>query len=109
MAQLVGKNEAVDYINGMNRQRPSEGMEYPTNTNMRGGARPGGHRGENDREHHAGGESVGQDDVMEREPHNMGMGVGNMSRRMMPRDNAMPQNNVMMKKGGMMHEKRDCR
>jgi hypothetical protein len=106
MTQIVGRNEAIAYVDGMARQRDSEGMEYPTNTNMRGGARAGGSRGENDRERHAAGDAVGADD--EREAHAMGMDVG----RFIPRDNVMRSaDNVMrsaMKRGGMM-DKKDCR
>ncbi len=101
MTQILGKNEAIDYVNGMARQRDSEGMEFPTNTNMRGGARAGGSRGENDvRERHAAGDVVGEDDKPE--AHAMGMGVGmrnDSMRRPMP---------GAMKNGGMMYKK-NCR
>lgn len=102
MTQILGKNEAIDYVNGMARQRDSEGMEFPTNTNMRGGARAGGSRGENDvRERHAAGDVVGEDNKPE--PHSMGMGVGfrNYANIGRPTPRAL-------KNGGMM-DKKDCR
>ena len=97
MTQIVGRNEAIAYVDGMARQRDSEGMEYPTNTNMRGGARPGGSRGENDRERHAAGDVVGKDE--EREAHAMGMGVG-MSRGPMRRPMPQAEPEAAMKRGG---------
>ena len=65
MSQLVGRNEGVEYVKGMVRQSESTGMEYPKDSNMRGGAKAGGNRGENDRHHHATGDMV-QDDVMKK-------------------------------------------
>ena len=50
---LVGKNEGISYVQGMPRQSESRGMQYPSDTNMRGGSR---------REHHAAGDMVGKAD-----------------------------------------------
>ncbi len=51
--ELVGKNEGIAYVKGMVNQRESTGMQYPSDTNMRGGSR---------REHHASGDMVGKAD-----------------------------------------------
>jgi len=58
MAQLIGKNEGVDYVRGMVHQRASHTMEYPSDTNMRGGAKAAGRRSEGERHHHATGGAV---------------------------------------------------
>jgi hypothetical protein len=53
--ELVGKNEGISYVKGMVHQRESTGMQYPSDTNMRGGSR-------SHREHHAEGDMVGKAD-----------------------------------------------
>ncbi len=80
MATLIGKNEGIEYVHRMVNQRSSGQLDYPSETNIRGNAKPG-HRDENShvahlvshgpdhtfisrgarkgREHHAKGDVVG--------------------------------------------------
>ena len=98
MAYLTGhKNEGIDYVMKMPSQRKSDDLEYPGNTNMRGGARAGGKRGENDIEHHAEGDMVGEKRAM----------GGPMMRRPMPGAMRGPDDvaGKAMKCGGKMSGK----
>jgi hypothetical protein len=74
---LVGKNEGISYIEGMPRQSESRGMQYPSDTNMRGGSH---------REHHAAGDVVGKSEGE--------MVKKAMGGQMGPRSNAMRMPNA---------------
>ena len=112
MAQLVGRNKGVEYIKNMPHQRDSYGMEYPTDTNMRGGAKAGGNRGENDirRECHAEGDMIGRErgmghaegDMVEKKRGGMMRHAQGDMVQMSPR----PMSNARMmahKRGGKVH------
>ena len=53
--ELVGKNEGISYVKSMVHQRAATGMEYPSDTNMRGNSKQC-------REYHAAGDMVGKAD-----------------------------------------------
>lgn len=106
MTELVGRSAEIAYVRNMPNQRPSHGMEYPTNTNMRGGAHAAG------RERHAAGDMVGgiSDDVRAqannmrdmaqdaaRQRYATGGSVGDV------RDNILAQNNSMMRTARQAH------
>jgi len=96
MAQLIGKNEGVDYVRGMVHQRPSHTMEYPSETNIRGNAKAAGRRSEGERHHHATGGAVEAE--IEKKRHG---GMMHHERHERHADGASVGEESAMKRGGM--------
>jgi len=98
--ELKGRNEGIAYVKGMVNQHSSYDMEYPSGTNMRGGATAAGgpEKAASGRERHAEGDMVGEEKKAMG-----GMMNGPRSGAMRgPQSGAMPEQE--MKCGGKMRK-----
>lgn len=94
MAQLIGRNEGVEYVKKMVHQRESVGMEYPSDTNMRGSS---------NRHHHAEGDMV-EADKDRSQKHSFGDMV-NTVENAFHADGDMVSSNNKKARGGMMRQR----